>query len=69
MDWTNKHGEYFLNQLNKSVVHVTGQEQSLPSKDMYESVQNMFLKLYNDGYLYRDKKIVNWDLRQNYPIQ
>ena len=21
----------------------------------------MFLKLYDDGYLYRDKKIVNWD--------
>ena len=20
-----------------------------------------FLKLYDDGYLYRDKKIVNWD--------
>ena len=28
---------------------------------MYESVQNIFLKLYDDGYLYRDKKIVNWD--------
>ncbi len=28
---------------------------------MYESVQNMFVKLHRDGYLYRDKKIVNWD--------
>ena len=29
--------------------------------DLSESVIDMFIKLFNDGYVYRDKKIVNWD--------
>ena len=61
-DWTNKHGGIILNQLKKIGCSCDWSKTKFTlDKDMYESVQNMFLKLYDDGYLYRDKKIVNWD--------
>ena len=61
-DWTNKHGGIILNQLKKIGCSCDWSRTKFTlDKDMYESVQNMFLKLYDDGYLYRDKKIVNWD--------
>ena len=28
---------------------------------MSESVIDVFIKLYNDGFIYREKKMVNWD--------
>ena len=61
-DWTNKHGGIILNQLKKIGCSCDWSKTKFTlDKDMYESVQHMFLKLYDDGYLYRDKKIVNWD--------
>ena len=61
-DWTNKHGGIILNQLKKIGCSCDWSKTKFTlDKDMYESVQNIFLKLYDDGYLYRDKKIVNWD--------
>ena len=61
-DWTNKHGGIILNQLKKIGCSCDWSRTKFTlDKDMYESVQNIFLKLYDDGYLYRDKKIVNWD--------
>ena len=61
-DWTNKHGGIILKQLKKIGCSCDWSRTKFTlDKDMYESVQNMFLKLYDDGYLYRDKKIVNWD--------
>jgi valyl-tRNA synthetase len=29
--------------------------------DLSESVTDTFIKLFDEGFLYRDKKIVNWD--------
>ena len=61
-DWTNKHGGIILNQLKKIGCSCDWSKTKFTlDPDMYESVQNMFIKLYDDGYLYRDKKIVNWD--------
>ena len=61
-DWTNKHGGIILNQLKQIGCSCDWSRTKFTlDKDMYESVQNMFIKLYDEGYLYRDKKIVNWD--------
>ena len=61
-DWTNKHGGIILNQLKKIGCSCDWSKTKFTlDPDMYESVQKMFIKLYHDGYLYRDKKIVNWD--------
>ena len=61
-DWTNKHGGIILNQLKRIGCSCDWSRTKFTlDKEMYESVQKMFLKLYDDGYLYRDKKIVNWD--------
>ncbi len=61
-DWTNKHGGIILNQLKRIGCSCDWSKTKFTlDPDMYESVQNMFIKLYHDGYLYRDKKIVNWD--------
>ena len=52
-DWTNKHGGIILNQLKKIGCSCDWSRTKFTlDKDMYESVQNMFLKLYDDGYLY-----------------
>ena len=61
-DWTNKHGGIILNQLKKIGCSCDWSKTKFTlDQDMYESVQSMFMKLHKDGYLYRDKKIVNWD--------
>ena len=50
-DWTNKHGGIILNQLKKiGCSCVWSRTKFTLDKDMYESVQNIFLKLYDDGY-------------------
>ena len=49
-DWTNKHGGIILNQLKKIGCSCDWSRTKFTlDKDMYESVQKMFLKLYDDG--------------------
>ena len=49
-DWTNKHGGIILNQLKKIGCSCDWSKTKFTlDPDMYESVQNMFIKLYDDG--------------------
>ena len=61
-DWTNKHGGIILDQLKRIGCSCDWDRTKFTlDDDLSESVIDMFIKLFNDGYIYRDKKIVNWD--------
>ena len=61
-DWTEKHGGLILNQLKRIGCSCDWDRTKFTlDSDLSESVIDTFIKLYDEGYLYRDKKIVNWD--------
>lgn len=61
-DWTNKHGGIILDQLKRIGCSCDWDRTKFTlDDDLSESVIDMFIKLFNEGYIYRDKKIVNWD--------
>ena len=61
-DWTDKHGGLILNQLKRIGCSCDWTRTKFTLDDeMSDSVTDTFISLYNDGLLYRDKKIVNWD--------
>ncbi len=60
--WKEKHGGIILEQLKKlgasvdwNRVHFTMDEA------YYKAVEKVFVDLYNKGYIYRGKRMVNWD--------
>tara|TARA_B100001173_G_scaffold239389_1_gene209142 strand:- start:2167 stop:4779 length:2613 start_codon:yes stop_codon:yes gene_type:complete len=61
-DWTDKHGGLILNQLKRIGCSCDWSRTKFTlDSDMSDSVIDTFISLFNDGLLYRDKKIVNWD--------
>ena len=61
-DWTDKHGGLILNQLKRIGCSCDWTRTKFTLDDeMSDSVTDTFISLFNDGLLYRDKKIVNWD--------
>ena len=61
-EWTNKHGGLILNQLKRIGCSCDWSRTKFTlDDDLSESVIDTFIKLFDEGYLYRDKKIVNWD--------
>ena len=61
-EWTNKHGGLILNQLKRIGCSCDWTRTKFTlDEDLSESVIDTFIRLFDDGYLYRDKKIVNWD--------
>ena len=61
-DWTDKHGGLILNQLKRIGCSCDWTRTKFTLDDeMSDSVTDTFINLFNDGLLYRDKKIVNWD--------
>ena len=61
-DWTDKHGGLILNQLKRIGCSCDWTRTKFTlDDDMSDSVTDTFISLFNDGLLYRDKKIVNWD--------
>ena len=61
-DWTDKHGGLILNQLKRIGCSCDWTRTKFTlDDDMSASVTETFISLFNDGLLYRDKKIVNWD--------
>ena len=61
-DWTDKHGGLILNQLKRIGCSCDWTRTKFTLDDeMSDSVTDAFISLFNDGLLYRDKKIVNWD--------
>ena len=61
-EWTDKHGGLILNQLKRIGCSCDWTRTKFTLDDeMSDSVTDTFISLFNDGLLYRDKKIVNWD--------
>ncbi len=60
--WTNKHEGLILNQLKRIGCSCDWTRTKFTlDEDLSESVIDTFIRLFDEGYLYRDKKIVNWD--------
>ena len=61
-DWTNKHGGIIIDQLKRIGCSCDWTRTKFTlDDDLSESVIEMFIKLFKDGLIYRDKRIVNWD--------
>jgi len=60
--WTNKHGGIIMDQLKRIGCSCDWTRTKFTlDDDLSESVIEMFIKLFKDGLIYRDKRIVNWD--------
>ncbi len=63
-DWTNKHGGIILEQLKKLGASCDWSRTKFTmDDDMSESVIDVFIDLYNKGYIYRGVRMVNWDTK------
>ena len=61
-EWTNKHGGIIIDQLKRIGCSCDWTRTKFTlDDDLSESVIEMFIKLFKDGLIYRDKRIVNWD--------
>lgn len=61
-EWKEKHGGIILEQLKKLGASCDWSRTKFTmDDDMYESVIQVFVELYNKGYIYRGARMVNWD--------
>ncbi|MEM1340085.1 MAG: valine--tRNA ligase [Bacteroidota bacterium] len=61
-DWTNEYGGVILKQLRKLGCSCDWKRTKFTMDDnMSASVIDVFVKLYNKGYIYRGYRMVNWD--------
>ncbi len=61
-DWTHKHGGIILDQLKKLGASCDWDRTKFTmDPDLSESVQRVFVDLYNKGLIYRGYRMVNWD--------
>lgn len=61
-EWKEKHGGIILEQLKKLGASCDWERTRFTmDPDMYESVINVFIDLYNKGLIYRGVRMVNWD--------
>jgi len=61
-EWTNKHGGIILEQLKKLGASCDWERTSFTmDEERSHSVINVFVDLYNKGYIYRGVRMVNWD--------
>jgi valyl-tRNA synthetase len=61
-DWTENYGGQILNQLQKLGASCDWDRVKFTmDEDLYESVINTFIDLYNKGKIYRGYRMVNWD--------
>ena len=59
--WTEKYGGNINNQLEKLGVSCDWSREAFTLDDnLSEAVQEVFIKMYNDGLIYRGNRIVNW---------
>ncbi len=62
LSWKDKYGETILNQLKKMGASCDWSRTAFTMDPKYsKSVIHAFVKLYNDGLIYRGKRMVNWD--------
>lgn len=63
-EWKDKYGGIILEQLKKMGCSLDWNRTSFTMDDeYYKSVINVFVDLYNKGYIYRGKRMINWDVR------
>mgnify|MGYP006272183187 CR=1 FL=1 len=61
-EWTNEHGGIILKQLRTLGASCDWKRTRFTLEDdLYKAVIDCFIKLYNDGYIYRGKRMINWD--------
>lgn len=61
-EWKEKYGGIILEQLKKMGCRLDWNRTSFTmDKDYADSVINVFIDLYNKGYIYRGKRMINWD--------
>lgn len=61
-EWTNKHGGIILEQLKKLGASCDWDRTNFTmNDDYYEDVIQVFIDLYNKGYIYRGVRMINWD--------
>jgi len=61
-EWTHKHGGIILQQLKKLGASCDWERTRFTLEDdMYDSVIDCFIELYDRGYIYRGKRMINWD--------
>jgi len=61
-DWTNEHGGIILQQLRTLGASCDWKRTRFTlEEDLYEAVIDCFIKLYDDGNIYRGKRMINWD--------
>ena len=61
-EWKKQHGDIILEQLKKLGASCDWHRTKFTmDKEMYESVIDVFIDLYNKGLIYRGVRMVNWD--------
>jgi valyl-tRNA synthetase len=63
-EWKEKYGGIILQQLKKMGCSCDWDRTSFTmDPDYYRSVISVFIDLYNKGYIYRGKRMINWDVK------
>lgn len=63
-EWKEKYGGIILEQLRKLGCSLDWNRTSFTmDPDYYHSVINVFIDLYKKGYIYRGKRMINWDVK------
>ena len=63
-EWKEKYGGIILQQLKKLGCSLDWDRTAFTMNPAYyESVINVFIDLYNKGYIYRGKRMINWDVK------
>jgi valyl-tRNA synthetase len=61
-EWTDEHGGIILQQLRTLGASCDWKRTRFTLEDdLYEAVIDCFIRLYEDGYIYRGKRMINWD--------
>ncbi|MBL7128313.1 MAG: valine--tRNA ligase [Ignavibacteria bacterium] len=63
-EWKEKHGGHILKQLRKLGASVDWSKERFTLDDgLSQAVKEVFVDLYKKGYIYRGKRIINWDTK------
>ncbi len=63
-EWKEKYGGIILEQLKKLGCSLDWNRTTFTmDPDYYDSVINVFIDLYTKGYIYRGKRMINWDVK------
>ncbi|HVT83615.1 MAG TPA: valine--tRNA ligase, partial [Chitinophagaceae bacterium] len=63
-EWKEKYGGIILQQLRKLGCSCDWDRTAFTmDPDYYQSVINVFIDLFNKGYIYRGKRMINWDVK------